>query len=331
MRVLVLGGSVFLSRAIAAEAARRGHDVVAACRGSHALPAGVRHVVLDRTDPDWSGLDGSWDAVVETQESPAWISAALDALADRAGHWTYVSSISAYADESTPGGTPETLPLREPVTTESDSMEPDVYGGHKVACERLVAGATTTHLLVRPGLIVGPGDPTGRFTYWPIRLGTAPPGSEVLAPGEPGDPMQVVDVRDQAAWHVDAIEAGSTGTLDLVGPRRTMGALLDEVADGVGADVTFRWLPGEVLADHDVEPWTGERGVPLWLPQPDYAGMVSHDASAARAAGLGTRPLAETARDTMDWALADDATVRSGVAVTGISRDLEAQVLAAAG
>ncbi|MBY5162617.1 epimerase [Salsipaludibacter albus] len=326
MRILVLGGSLFLSHEIAAEAARRGHDVVGACRGSDPLPDGVEHVVLDRADPDWSSLDGSWDAVVETQESPAWVAAALDALADRTGHWTYVSSISVYADDATPGGTPDTLPLREPVTTESDSMEPEVYGGHKVACERLVVDATDRSLVVRPGLIVGPGDPTGRFTYWPVRLADSRAGDDVLAPGDPADPMQVIDVRDLAAWQVDAIESGLTGTYDLVGPRTTMGELLGQVAAGVGSDVSFTWVSGDDLDQHEVAPWMGERAVPLWLPQPEYAGMVAHEDAPARAVGLLTRSIAQTSADTLAWVHAAGEAGRE-VGRTGLSREAERAVL----
>lgn len=330
MRVLVLGGSVFLSRAVAVEAAGRGHEVVAACRGTTAVPDGVRHVVLDRDDPDWSDLGGPWDAVFDTQESSTWITQALDALADTTEHWTYVSSISVYADDTVRGGSPETLALRAPVF-DDEATHPGDYGGQKVAAEHLVADRARAHLIVRPGLIIGPGDPSGRFTYWPVRIGTADAGTEVLAPGHPDDPMQVLDVRDLAAFHVDAIEAGRTGVLDAAGPPATMGAVLDQVAAGVGVDVTFRWVPGEVLEAEGIQPWMGERAVPMWLPQPEHAGMVDHDVTAAEEAGLRTRPVAHTARDTLAWAIGDGARgegeVAPRVSMTGIDRGTERALL----
>lgn len=328
MRVLVLGGSVFLSRAVAAEAVRRGHDVVAACRGSHPLPEGVTHARLDRDDPDWTVLEGDFDAVFETRTSPSWVAAALERLAERAGHWTYVSSLSAYEDETTPGGSPATLPVRAPLYDEDEPMTAEVYGGRKVACEQLAREHVGRPLVARPGLIVGPGDRSGRFTYWPLRLAAAGAGDEVLAPGEPDDPMQVVDVRDQAAWHVHAMEQGIVGTYDVVGPPSTMATLLAGVASGVGSEPEFVWVPGSVLASHDIEPWMGERSVPMWLPQPDHAGMVDHDDGPVRAAGLRTRPVADTAADTLAWVRGLSPERREAV-TTGIDVATEQALLAA--
>ncbi len=137
MRLLVLGGTQFLSRAIAADAVARGHDVTCAARGvSGAVPTGARHVPLDRAAPDWSGLEGEWDALVDVARTPSWVAGALDHLADRVTHWTFISSISAYADQSTPGGTPETLPLLDPITEDVEQDTPETYGAQKVACEQ---------------------------------------------------------------------------------------------------------------------------------------------------------------------------------------------------
>jgi nucleoside-diphosphate-sugar epimerase len=248
------------------------------------------------------------------------VRAAVDALPDP--HWVLVSTISVYADHATLGGTPETLPVVEPVAADQDlAAHPEAYGGVKVACEEVVRAATADALVVRPGLIVGPGDPTGRFTYWPVRLAD---GGPVLVPGSPGDPTQVVDVRDLAAWLVEAAERRLTGTYDAVGPVLTRERMVAETAAGVGADPELVWVDDERLAGLGVEPWAGPASLPLWLPGDEHAGMLAHDPAPAAAAGLAARPVADTARDTLGW-------FRSvpGVPLTGITRDREAALLAA--
>jgi nucleoside-diphosphate-sugar epimerase len=322
MRILVLGGTVFLSRAVAEDAVRRGHEVVCACRGtSGSVPDGARHVETDRTQPLPSQLTG-FDAVVDVGRHPSWVRAALERLPD--AHWVFVSTINVYEDETTPGGRPGTLPLRAPVLEDVDlAVDPDAYGPMKVGCEQLVTEAAASSALVRPGLIVGPGDPTGRFTYWPARLGDAG-ATEVLAPGDPGDTVQVIDVRDLASWVVDACEQRLTGAYDGVGPAQPIADLLAAVADGCDAEPAWTWVPQEFLEAQHVQPWAGPRSVPLWLPRPAYDGMLAHDVTPSVAAGLRLRPLAETARDTLAWLrVTPDATV------TGLSREEEAELLAA--
>jgi len=317
MRILVLGGTVFLSRAVAAEAVGRGHDVVCACRGS-AVPAGAEHLPYDRTGPVPDELTG-FDAVVDVARQPSWVRAAVDRLPD--AHWVFVSTISAYADESTPGGRPGALPLHEPRFADADlGVEPDAYGPMKVACEQLVTDGTASSMVVRPGLIVGPDDPTGRFSYWPARLGTAP--AEVLAPGDPADVVQVVDVRDLADWIVDSLELRRTGVYDGVGPARPIGELLAEAAAGCDAAPRWRWVSQADLEAHGVEPWAGPRSVPLWLPRPAYDGMLAHDVAPSLAAGLRIRPLADTARDTLAWLRATPDAV-----VTGLTAEEERTLL----
>ncbi|WP_244930492.1 NAD-dependent epimerase/dehydratase family protein [Nocardioides sp. W7] len=323
MRILVLGGTVFLSRAVAAEAVRRGHEVVCACRGtSGSVPDGARHVETDRTRPLPAELTG-FDAVVDVGRHPSWVRAAVERLPD--AHWVFVSTINVYADESTPGGTPAGLTLREPVREDVDlTTDPEAYGPMKVACEQLVTEGTASSMVIRPGLIVGPGDPTGRFSYWPARLGDAGPHPEVLAPGDPADTVQVIDVRDLADWIVDSCELRRTGVFDGVGPVRPLGELLAEVAAGCDADPAWTWVPQDALEAQQVQPWSGPRSVPLWLPRPAYDGMLAHDVTPSLAAGLRLRPLADTARDTLAWLRATpDPTV------TGLSIDEEAEVLAA--
>ena len=201
----------------------------------------------------------------------------------------------------------------------------------KVACEQIVEAATDSSMVVRPGLIVGPGDPTGRFTYWPARLADTAARPEVLVPGSPDDAVQVIDVRDLASWIVDSAEARRTGIFDAISWPTTRAAFVDAVAAAARdlgrhdpTTTTFTAVDQEFLVAHDVEPWMGPGSVPLWLPLPEYAGMMAHDPAAAYAAGLVTRPVSETARDTLLWL--DE---HPDAVVTGLDRDEEAAVLTA--
>ncbi len=322
VKLLVLGGSVFLSQAVAAEAVRRGHAVTCANRGSSGtVPDGAELVVWDRREPAPEALTRtSYDAVVDVARMPSWVRGAVAALPG--AHWVLVSTINVYADESTPGGRPGTLPLRAPVVDDVDlAVDPEAYGPMKVACEQAVRAGATSWTVVRPGLIVGPGDPTGRFTYWPARLAQ---GGEVLAPGRPGDRTQVIDVRDLAAWIVTAAEERTPGDFDGVGEVLAMSEVLEAVATGCEADVEPTWVSQDVLTEQGVQPWSGPDSVPLWLPRPEYDGMCAHDPEPSCAAGLVLRPLAETARDTLAWLRATP-----DAPVTGIGREREAEVLRA--
>ncbi len=169
-------------------------------------------------------------------------------------------------------------------------------------------------MLVRPGLIVGPGDGSGRFSYWPDRLAR---GGEVLAPGSPTDVVQVIDVRDLAAWILEACETRTTGAFDAIGQLTALGDLLAAVAEGVSAEPQLTWVDSDFLTEQGVELWAGEGSVPLWLPRPEYDGMMSHSPARAIDAGLRLRPVPETARDTL------------GEVAIGLSPEREAEVLAA--
>ena len=321
MRLLVLGGTRFLSRETARQAVARGHDVTCACRGeSGSLPEGVTHVRWDRSEEAPAEIrDEQWDAVVDVARLPSQVRRAVAATAD--AHWVFVSTINVYDSTDVPG-TPATLGVLDPVTDDVDlSVDPDAYGPMKVACEQLVASGAPSSALVRPGLIVGPDDPTGRFTYWPARLAD---GGDVLAPGAPSDSTQVIDVRDLATWLLDLAESRTTGVYDAVGEVVTMASMLEQVAAGVGTRPTYHWVPQEVLEARGVQPWSGDEAVPLWLPRPEYDGMTAHDPTPSLAAGLRLRPLAETAADTLAWLRATP-----DAPVTGISRQREAEVLAA--
>lgn len=322
MDVLILGGSQFLSRAIASSAIEQGHRVVCANRGiSGEAPPGAEEVRWDRADELPQSLrDRHFDAVVDVSRIPSQVRSAVDAFP--AAHWIFISTVSTYADNATEDQT-VTAPLLAPLDADEDPASgPEVYGRMKVACEDHVRAGAPRALILRPGLIVGPGDPTGRFSYWPVRL--AEPGP-VLAPGDPGDLVQVIDVRDLAEWVVAALAAGLTGTFDAVGLVTPLGELLAEVACGVGVDhPELRWIAAETLARNAIEPWSGDSSVPLWLPRPDFNGMLTHDPGPSLAAGLVLRPIAETARDTLAWYRRTEK-----AAMTGISREREAEVLAA--
>ena len=325
MKLLVLGGTLFLSRAVAAEAVARGHEVTCAARGrSGEVPEGARLVSLDRDRPDWAGLDDDWDAVVDVARSPRWVREALEQLAGRAPHWTFVSTISVYADTTTRHGTPDTLPLLEAAHDEAEQDTPEGYGAAKVACEELVRERADQALVVRPGLIVGPGDPTGRFSYWPERLAEV---GDVLAPDSPDRDTQLIDVRDLAAWLVGCAEQRRTGTYDATGYVTTLGELLEEVQRGVEevgtrGPATLFWAAPAFLRRHHVEPWAGPRSLPLWLPE-EAAGLVTHDVGAAHEAGLTTRSVAETAADTLRWLRSE----QGRATVTGMTRAEEQDLL----
>ena len=181
----------------------------------------------------------------------------------------------------------------------------------KVTCERIVLDGAASAMVIRPGLIVGPEDPTGRFSLLAATArGRRDQGaSEVLAPGDPADVMQVVDVRDLAAWAVTACEQRTTGVYDGVGPAMPISDLLAQCAEGVTSDVTWTWVDQEFLQEQEVEPWMGPGAIPLWLPRPEYDGLPAHDVQPSLDAGLTVRPLADTTRDTLAWL---EATPRRG-------------------
>lgn len=299
-RWLVLGGTRFLSRAVASAALARGHEVVCVARGeSGPVPDGASLVVADRDAPDaLDALRGErFDAVVDVATmSLPWVREALDALAATAGHWTFVSTINVYADPVTPGQGVD-APLLEPRESGDPADGPDAYGAIKVASEQAVRAGHPRSLVVRAGLICGPGDLSDRFGYWPARFAR---GGRALVPDARDQPMQLVDVRDLAAWIVACGEEGRTGVVDGSGPRTTLGAVLDEVAAAVGApDLVLVPLAPAALEAAGVAPWAGPRSLPLWLPA-THTGIAARDTAPAAAAGLVCRPIADTARASLE-------------------------------
>jgi nucleoside-diphosphate-sugar epimerase len=319
MRILVLGGSVFLSEAVAADAVARGHDVTCVTRGlSGDVPDGARHVVWDRAaDVPTELASQDFDAVVDVSRTPSHVRSAVAAWPG--AHWVFVSTINVYADNATPDpGTDG--PLVDAIDDDRDLREePEAYGPMKVSCENAVIEGADRSMVVRPGLIVGPGDPTGRYGYWPERLAD---GGRVLAPASPDDRVQFIDVRDLAEWIVRSVENGTTGVFDGIGPATPAGDVLAETAAGVGADPELVWTGQEFLTDQEVEPWMGDGALPLWLPRPEYDGMITHRFDPSEAAGLTVRPFADTARDTLAWLRANPDAPR-----TGMSREREAELI----
>lgn len=322
MRILVLGGTVFLGRAIARQAVAAGHDVTCAARGSSGQPVdGVRFVQVDRGEPDGlDGLDGEYDAIVDVARRPSHVRHMVGALAGRVGHVSFVSTGSVYADTSTPGQRVETAPIMDPAPPDFDdpAQDADAYGRCKVTCEQLVTDAfgEADVFVCRPGLIVGPEDPTGRFDYWVRR---AARGGAVLVPGTPDDLVQLIDVRDVADWIITSAEARLAGTYDALAPPITRQAFMDALVDD-SSKITY--VPQEFLLEHEVAPWSGPRSLPLWLPLPEYAGFMSRDVTPSLEAGLQPRPLADTARDTA-------ATLSDDAPTVGLSETEEAELLRA--
>ncbi|MBN9759152.1 putative reductase [Pseudonocardia sp. Ae406_Ps2] len=307
MRILVLGGTVFLSRAVAAAALAAGHAVTCVSRGvSGAPPDGAEAVIADRSRPGAlaAALHGrTFDAVVDvaTMSAP-WVRDALDALHGRFGHWTFVSSVNAYADLSLRGGTvaqPTLAPLHGRPDEELAKRDPDVYGAAKVASEQAVRerAGDRAHV-VRGGLMCGHGDLSDRYGYWADRFAR---GGRVVVPDVPAQPMQLVDVDDLAAWIVACAADGTTGTHDGAGPRSTLDRVLAETAAAVGADdLELVRIPEPTLAEQGVGIWAGPRSLPLRLPE-ELWGMVDRDVTTTLAAGLTPRPLADTARAALAW------------------------------
>ena len=319
MRFLVLGGTKFLGRAAVEIALARGHEVTLFNRGEtnpDLFPEAER-LRGDRTG-DLVELRGrKWDAVLDPSGYvPAVVRASAEALADTVDHCLYVSSISAYASLARPND--EDSPLAELGELPDDRLLEDYsnYGALKVLCERAVAKAfAERHAIVRPGLIVGAHDPTGRFTYWPRRVAR---GGEVLAPAPPERVVQFVDVRDLGSWLVDLLERGATGAYNATHPGRAWGEMLDTCREVTGSDATFTWVPDSFLVERGVGEWME---LPLWVQDADTAGIHQADVSRALAAGLTFRPLEDTIRNTLELAQPNDE--------AGLGSAREAELLAA--
>jgi len=305
MRILVLGGTAWLGGTVASDAAARGHEVTCLARGeSGSAPAGVTWVQADRNHPNAydAVVDTHWDAVVDVTRHPGHARSAAAALAPCTDHLVFVSTGNVYADHTTPD-TDESAPLLAPL--EADEMvDMEQYGEAKVACEAafLAAMGGDRCAILRAGLIGGPGDWSGRTGYWPLRFSRpADDAGRVLVPDVPDLMTQVIDVRDLAGWIVDIAERRTAGIFNATGPTTPFTDHLRTAREVAGHDGELVEVSPDWLTEREVQHWMGPRSLALWLPLPDYAGFVSRDASAARAAGLRHRALAKTLGDTLDW------------------------------
>lgn len=293
--VLVLGGTSWLGGLIAHDAVGRGHDVTCLARGeSGHAPASATFVRADRSVRGAYAevLDHRWDLVIDLSRQPGQVRSAVDALGGVSAHWTLVSTGSVYANQS--AALTESSPVVQADIHDEVGLEH--YGEGKVACEKAIA-TRRHHLIVRAGLIGGPGDRSDRCGYYVSRFALA--GSEpVLVPGDAAQPMQVIDARDLATWIVRAAEAGATGVVHGVGEPSTLGELIQVSAHAAG--FTGRMVEADPgwLRSHNVEEWAGPRSLPLWLPF-SHRGLGMMDDRRALDLGLVRRPLASTLRDTL--------------------------------
>jgi 2'-hydroxyisoflavone reductase len=303
VKILVLGGTKFLGRATVEAALARGHELTLFTRGetNPELFPEVEKLRGDRTK-DLSALDGRrWDAVIDTSAYyPADVRRSAEALKD-SGRYVFVSSISVYADFS--GEPTEDSPRGELGDMPADEMLPEYenYGPLKALCEDAVwdvFGERAT--IVRPGLIVGPHDPTGRFTYWPHRIAR---GGEVLVPAPPERTVQFVDVRDLGAWLVELLEGEEHGAFNATRSGVPWSEVVESATAVTGSDAAPVWIPDDFLTKHEVGEWME---LPMWLADPEWVGLNRADVSRAEAAGLAHRPLEETIRGTLDEAETTD-------------------------
>ena len=325
LRLLVLGGTTFLGPGLVEAARARGHALTLFNRGKTRpdLFPDVEKLRGDR-DGKLDALRGrSWDAVLDTSGYlPRLVRASAELLAPRVGRYAFVSSISVYAASREP------LSETSPLATAADEKTEDVrahYGALKALCEKAAEAALPGRtLVVRPGLIVGPEDPTDRFTYWPVRLAR---GGDVLAPGDGKDPVQVVDVRDLAAWMIRAVEEQLSGPYNAVGPASALtAAAMLEACRAPGVEARITWVDAAFLEAEKVSPWSD---LPAWIPRGgEDAGLARTSNARAVARGLSFRPLAETARDTLAWWRTLPAE-RRGKPRAGLGAEREAAVLAA--
>ncbi|MEZ4416368.1 MAG: NAD-dependent epimerase/dehydratase family protein [Gemmatimonadota bacterium] len=333
LRLLILGGTGFTGPHQVRYAVERGHTVTVFNRGRRQadLPESVEHLVGDRNG-DLESLKGrTWDVVIDNPTTlPNWVRLSGELLKDACEQYIFISTISVYADNSRPG-MDETTPVAvydgeaDPFTLPVEESG-RFYGALKALSERETGywfpGRAT---IIRPGLIVGPGDETDRFTYWPARIHR---GGEVLAPGTPDDATQIIDARDLAHWTIRMAEQGTVGVFNATGPEepRSMREMLEGIRAALGSDARFTWVEQDFLAVQEVRGWSH---MPVWVPVTDEsAAFMRVSVERARAAGLTYRSLGETARATLAYYLSR-SDERNGTMRAGLPAEREREVLAA--
>jgi 2'-hydroxyisoflavone reductase len=345
LRILILGGTGFTGPHQVRHAVERGHHVTVFNRGRRQvdLPAGVVHLQGDRNEPDGLAVlkrevanGATWDVVIDNPATlPFWVRDAGTVLKDATQQYVFISTISVYADTSRPGMDETTVLARyegaDPLDETMQSLQESrgaLYGPLKAASEREAEKwFTGRSTIIRPGLIVGPGDMSGRFTYWPVRIDR---GGEVLAPGTGHEAVQILDARDLAEWTIRMTEARTFGVFNATGPagELTMAEMLGGIRGAFHGTnpMKLTWVPAEMLAEQGVRGWSH---MPVWVaPRADNAGFARVSIARALDAGLTFRPLATTARDTLDWfrTLPPDVQTNVGGPLTA---EREAEVLRA--
>src|SRR6266404_4258285 len=337
MRILILGGTGFTGPFQVQYALSRGHKVTVFNRGkTHPgeLPREAERLLGDRNG-QLDALKGrKWDVCIDIPTTlPVWVRDAAQVLQGNVDRYVFISTISVYSDNSKPGAD-ETAPLQK--YTGADAMKETsatlsasrfaLYGPLKALseaeAEKWFPGKA---LIVRPGLIVGPGDESDRFTYWPVRLAR---GGEILAPGDPTDPVQFIDARDLAEWTIRMVEQGATGVFNATGPKSTltMAQMLDGIKKVTKTDAQFTWADAEFLAAQKVSPWSD---MPVWVPpRGDEAGFSRISIKRALDKGLTFRSVPDTTQATLDWFRKQPAE-RQAKLRAGIKPEREVEVLAA--
>ena len=333
LRILILGGTGFTGPHQVRYALARGHQITLFNRGKqpHEWPGAVEELIGDRNTGDLKALEGrEWDVCIDNPTTlPFWVRDAGRVLRGKIKHYVFISTISVYADNLKPAD--ESAPVAiypgkdaMAETLESLRAKGELYGPLKALSEKEAEtqfpGKAT---IIRPGLIVGPGDETDRFTYWPVRLAR---GGEVLAPGDGSDPVQIIDARDLAEWTIRMAEAGTLGTFNATGPRHPlrMKEMLTGVAAAIHADARPIWVPADFLESEKVEAWSD---MPVWVPaRGETAGFAKRSIAKALAAGLTFRPLDATASDTLAWFKQQPAE-RQAKLKAGLTAAREAEVL----
>ena len=293
MRILFIGGTRFVGKAMAQEALARGHEVTVFHRGNTQCP-GAESVYGDRESGFSTLIGRQWDATVDVcAYRPHQVNDLLRQLGPAVGRYCFISTVSVYA-ETIPSGSDENGALADTDVVIKDpagiAMSADTYGPLKVLCEAAARDADPDALIIRPTYVIGPDDHTMRFPTWVQRIAA---GGVVECPGPASNPMQYVDARDQATFVIDLLERGSTGTFHCAAAATTFGQMLEGIADALGTDTQFTWQSAQDIAgrEADFPLWSGAQGTP----------MLQMDPSAAMHAGLRIRPFAETVRDTAQW------------------------------
>lgn len=325
MRILIIGGTRFLGRHLVEAALARSHEVTLFNRGkSNPDLFPQLETILGDRETDVEKLKGRiWDAVIDVAGYvPRVVRLSAEVLEPNVSRYVFISSVSVY-DNFSKAGIDESDPVGKIEDESVEEITGETYGPLKALCEKAVQELYRERaLIVRPGLIVGPHDPTDRFTYWPVRVAR---GGDVLAPQKPEAAIQVIDVRDLSDFIIKLIQDNASGIYNATGPdyELTIGKLLDVSKQVTGSDANFNWVSVEFLNQNKVEPWSD---MPTWVPDDEEGvGFSRVNVSKAINAGLKFRPLQETVRDTLEWAQTRpaDHTWRAG-----LTAEREAQVLA---